>query len=211
MSAGQDSEVQGESVIRQNMGARIARIVLALLLTAAAITVGVVRLLPEWLAAASVVTADGSQRFGIGEGMQTEGAVAVVTPGEGWSVRPALPDGLQVRSPDRMLLVTLSPSTDGVAGAVLAAAAGDIVETDGQNVGESGVAVGGTGEASQLRHETLASGLVLQLVVVDGELLGVIDLAGETAVLVRAGVDTSAALADYRGSLGELLEAVAER
>lgn len=178
-------------VIRSHAAAgRIALIVLALLLTAGAITFGVVRWLPEWLAAAATQTSDGTERFGIhaDSGMQIDGAVAVVKPGAGWSVRPAVPGGLQLRTPDRVMRVTLTTATDSAAQTQIDQDRGD----------------------APLRTETLSTGLSIEHVTTDAGFTGVIDLAGDRAIVVRATVEPPAELTKYRGSLGEVLEAVTE-
>lgn len=178
-----------EASPHRSAGARLVALLgAALLLTLGTIALLAALLAPALGAVTSGQTADGRRGFGIGDGVGSAGpgAAITVTPAAGWWVQPAAHGGLQLRSPDRVLTVTLQSVSSAEAAAALAdaGAAGD-----------------------PLRSEVLAGGITAQHVTGATGIVVVLELA-DAAVLVEAQLAPEGELAEYRPALGELLASV---
>lgn len=126
-------------------------------------------LLPSLTSVAAVEVVEDPQTFEIG-------TVAEIETGEGWSVQPSSREGLLVKSPDRVLAVTLRP-------------AGPDDQLEGQTLAE-----------------TLSNGAELSHVTIDGDMTALLWLPeGGEAILVEASVTEAADPADYRAEFAELL------
>lgn len=126
-------------------------------------------LLPSLMNVAAAKVVEDPQTFEIG-------TVAEIEPAEGWSAQPAPREGLLLKSPDRVLAVTLRPAVP-----------------DDQLEG-------------QVLSETLSNGAELSHVTVEGDTTAMLWLAdGGEAILVETEVAEPADPADYRAELAEML------
>ena len=125
-------------------------------------------LLPSLMSVAAAKVVEDPQAFLIG-------TVAEIEPVKGWSVQPAPREGVLLKSPDRVLSVTLRPAMqdDQLEGRVL--------------------------------RETLSNGAELSHVAVEGETIAKMRLRGGGVILVEAEVAEPADPARYRAELAELL------
>jgi len=159
-------------------------------------------LLPPLQAAWATEIANGSENFSVADGV-------VVTPGEGWSVRPGLQaqpawpvqpgaaEGLVLRSPDRVLTVTIAAVGDEAAYAQAANGATTwVVDTL--------AALEAARAGGSLRTETLANGVEVRHITSGSMITAVLDLP-TGAVLVVGEVQRDATLDDYRAAFAELL------
>lgn len=128
----------------------------------------VAMLLPPLLSANSAEVVDGHQSFTVGD-------IAKLTPAEGWSVQPEAHGAMLVRSPDRVLKVTIWPAT-----------------------GEDPLA------PDAVLEETLQNGAKLQHLTTDEGFVAVLAVGG-SAMRVDAVVEPPANLAGYRVAIAELL------
>lgn len=179
-----------EASPHRSAGARLVALLgAALLLTLGTIGLLAALLAPALGAVTSGQTADGRRGFGIGDGVGAAGpgAAITVTPAAGWWVQPEATGGVLLRSPDRLLTVTLQAVSSAEAAAALA------------DAGAS---------ADPLRSELLANGAVVRHRTAEEQLVAVIE-AGDAELLLAAQVAPGRELDDYRPSIGLLLESIA--
>lgn len=143
--------------------------VVAIAGTALSIGLLTLLLLPSLTSVAAAEVIEDPHTFDIG-------TIAEIQPREGWSVQPVSREGLLMKSPDRVLAVTLRPAVP-----------------DDQLEG-------------QMLAETLANGAELSHVTVDGDTTAILWLPdGGEAILVEAEVAEPADPESYRAELAELL------
>ncbi len=158
--------------------------------SAAAVTVLVMLLVPALTSAFEAETTDGQRSYDIGEwptggeeAASDLGSTSTVTPESGWSVQPD-GDGLLLRSPDRLLVVTMTS---------------EVAERQEPSLGgEALVEVLSNG--LELRHVTENGVFTGELATLDGPLYIEAHLASQT--------EPERTLADYRPALSALIESV---
>lgn len=152
-------------------------------------------LLPPLTSAAEAQVVEDPETFQIG-------SVAQLDPAAGWSVQPLveggalLPgDGLELRSPDRVLTVSLREASPG-----------ERLVSDSES---RDAATASNTVAGRVLTETLENGAELSHVTIEEETIALLQLPGaREAIFLEASAAKWADLADYRAELAELLLSV---